>query len=167
MKIVFIQTVTGKDRTHLIKEMAEVTRSVGGEWLKTKLVRLHQQFAAMMMVSIDQAKEAELKSALEKGFPELYFSYARIDTEAEAHATSATVVADCQDRPGLTQEITKILSDLNLEAENMEFHRLPVTPVGGTVYTARMTVLFPDEASKEELLARLESVSDCTSINFE
>ena len=167
MTTAFIITITGMDKANLIKELAKVSRSAGGEWLKTKLIRIQHQFAAMVMVSVEQANEAELKSTLEKSFPKLHFLYAPAEDRDISQATAATLVVDCQDRAGLTQEITKALSDLDLKVENMDFRRLPVTPVGGTVYTARMTVLFPDEASKDELVERLESIADCTHVNFE
>ncbi len=167
MKKVIVQTVTGRYRKDLIKELARVSREFDGEWLNTKLIRLHHQFTAMMMISIDEEKEAALKSSMAAHFPDLHFSYATVEADAGAQAEVATVVIDCKDRPGLTHDITKILSYLNLTAESMEFHRLPVTPVGGTVYTARMKVEFPDEASKEALVERIESISDCSHINFE
>ncbi len=167
MKKTFVQTITGKDKKELLKELARVTRDSGGEWLNTKLIRVHHQFAAMMKLSVDAEQETELRATLETNFPDLHFSFAPMEADDGEKVEVATLVADCQDRPGLTHDITKTLSDLDLKAENMEFHRLPVTPVGGTVYTARMTVEFPDEASKQELLERLESISDCMHINFE
>lgn len=167
MNKVVVQTVTGRDRKDLIKELAQVSREFGGEWVNTKLIRLHHQFTAMMMVSIDEAKEEALKTALQQKFPELHFSYAPMEADAGSKAEIASVVIDCKDRPGLTQDITRVLSYLGLTTESMHFHRLPVTPVGGTVYRARLTVEFPDEASKQEFIERIEAISDCTHIEFE
>lgn len=167
MKSVFVQTVTGKDKPHVVKSLAEVTRSMGGEWVKSKIVRIAPQFSAMMLVSIAEAREAELKSALEEAFPDLHFSYAVADEVVEGQAVAGTVVIDCDDRPGLTHDINTILADLNLKAENMEFHRLPVALLGRTVYTARMTILFPDDGVRKEFVERLEGLAERTRISFE
>lgn len=167
MKSMFIKTVTGKDQSSIINTMAEVTRSFGGEWTKSNVIRLGSQFTAMMLVSIDEAKEAELKSSLEEQFPELHFFYTKVENDVEIQTTAATVVLDCEDRPGLTHDITKILSDLDLKTESMEFHRLPVAPVGGTVYSAKMTIQFPNDASKDALVESLESIADRARIHFE
>ncbi len=167
MKSVFVKTVTGKDKANIVKSLAEVTRSLGGEWLKSKLIRMAPQFSAMMLVSIDEEKEAELKTALEEAFPDLAFSYASADAVVEGQGIVATVVIDCDDRPGLTHDINGILSDLNLKTESMESHRLPVALLGRTVYTAKMTVLFPDDSIKEQLVENLESLSERARVNFE
>lgn len=167
MKSVFIKTVVGKDKPNIVKSMAEVTRGLGGEWVKSKIIHLGSQFSAMMMVSIDQEKEAELKTSLEKKFPDLLFSYSATAEPSTEAPAAVTVVLDCKDRPGLTHDITKTLSELGLKAGNMEFHRLPVVPVGHTVFNAKMTIRFDGEASKEEFVETLESICDDARVSFE
>lgn len=167
MATVFITTIVGKDKPYLIKSIAEITRTTGGEWTKSKVAKLDDQFAAMMKVVIDDSKEQELKDRLEKTFPELTFFHSPTKVYIGDEYETVTLVVDCEDRPGLTHDITKVLSDLNLEAEDMEFHRLPVTPVGGTVYTAKLTVKIPDSMEKSRLAESIESISDCTRVHFE
>ena len=65
----------------------------------------------------------------------------------------------------MTHDISKVLYDLNLQSDNLEFRRLPVAPVGGTVYMAKMTVMLPKEISKELLIENLESISECTRVH--
>jgi len=167
MKSVYITTIVGEDSPQLIKSMAETTRSMGGEWLKSKVMKLDRQFAAMMKVTIEDGKEESLKAELEKTYPDLQFTYAPARTEDAEHVDTVSLTVDCEDRPGLTHDITKVLSDLNLHTENLEFHRLPVTPMGGTVYSAKMDVMLPESMSKEDLSDNLEAVSDCIRVNFD
>lgn len=167
MNSVFITTIIGEDKPNTIKDIAELTRSLGGEWIKSKVTKIDNQFAAMMKVSIDESDEQSLKDKLAESYPELHFSHvpARILKDQETQTVNLTV--DCEDRPGLTHDITKVLSDLNLETENMEFHRLPVAPVGGTVYSAKMTVRMPEDMEKDRLTEAIESVSSCTRVNYD
>lgn len=167
MATVFITTIVGKDKPNTIKDIAEITRSLGGEWSKSKVSKLDNQFAALMKVVIDEDNEQPLKDKLQSAYPDLHFFHTPADDISEGEIQTVTLTVDCEDRPGLTHDITKVLSDLSLEAENMEFHRLPVTPVGGTVYTAKMTVKIPESMTQENLAESIESVSDCIRVNFE
>lgn len=167
MKSVFIQTVVGSENLSIVKAMAEATRNHGGEWIKSKVIRLEKQVVAMMKVSVDKDKETALKGALEKEFSNLKFFYAPALDRDETQMDTVTMTVDCEDRPGLTRDITHVLHDLSLETENMEFHRLPVTPMGATVYSAKMTVLLPEELTKEQLAETVEAISDCIRVHFE
>jgi len=167
MKRQFITTIVGEDSAHLIKRLAEVTRLMGGEWLKSKVMRLDGQFSAMMKVSIDQDKEAALRAKLEKTYPHLQFTYAPAQIMPNEGSRSVSLELDCSDRPGLTHDISKLLSDLNLRTLSMEIHRFPVTPMGTTVYNAKMEIAMPETMSKAQLADNLESLSDCTRVNFE
>lgn len=167
MKREFITTIVGEDSAHLIKRLAEITRLMGGEWLKSKVMRLDGQFSAMMKVSIDDDKVDALRAKLEKTYPQLQFTYAPAQIAATEGSRTVSLVLDCTDRPGLTHDISKMLSDLNLRTQTMEIHRFPVTPMGGTVYSAKMEITLPDTMSKAQLAENLESLSDCTRVNFE
>lgn len=167
MATVFITTIVGEDKPNTIKDIAEITRSLGGEWTKSKVNKLDNRFAALMKVVINEGKEQELKEKLEAAYPELEFFHSPVTDLSEDEIQTVNLTVDCEDRPGLTHDITKVLSDLNLEARNMEFHRLPVTPVGGTVYNAKMTVRIPKNMDKESLAESIEAVSDCIRVNFD
>lgn len=167
MKSVFITTITGKDRPYIIQSLAETTRRMGGEWTKSKVIHLEGRFSALMLVSIDNDKEQELKDKLESLYSELSFHHSPIQTPPTEEVETVSLVIDCKDRSGLTHDIVGILSDLNLEAETLEVHRFPVTPVGGTVYSAKLTVRIPDIALRGELVKNLETISDCSRISFE
>ncbi len=167
MATVFITTIVGEDKPNTIKDIAEMTRSLGGEWSKSKVNKLDNQFAALMKVVIDEGSEQALKDKLQSAYPDLHFFHAPATDLTNGDVQTVSLTVDCEDRPGLTHDIVKVLSDLNLEAENMEFHRLPVTPVGGTVYTAKMTVRIPENMEKESLAESIESLSDCIRVHFD
>lgn len=167
MATVFITTIVGEDKPNTIKDIAEITRSLGGEWSKSKVSKLDNQFAALMKVVIDEKNEQELKDKLQSAYPDLHFFHAPATNLDDGKFQIVDLVVDCEDRPGLTRDINTVLSDLNLETENMEFHRLPVTPVGGTVYTAKMTVKIPESMDKDSLAESIESLSECIRVHFD
>jgi glycine cleavage system regulatory protein len=166
MRSVFITTIVGDDRPDIINALAETTRSLGGEWIKSKVIRLDGQFAAIMKVAIDEARETKLKETLDQEFSDLSFTHAPVRTIDPGHTTVYDLVLDCSDRPGLTKDITRVLYDLNLRPENLEVSRVPVFEMGDTVYSASMVVAVPDTMTREQLSEALSSVSDSCRINF-
>lgn len=167
MKRVFITTIVGDDRPDIINALAEKTRSMGGEWIKSKVTRLDGQFAAIMKVSIDEDKEAGLNEALTQAFDDLTFTYAPVREIEPANTTVISLVLDCDDRPGLTKEITRVLYDLSLRPERLEVSRLPVVEMGETVYSAKMSIGVPDTLNREQLSSALGRVCDSCRINFD
>jgi len=165
MKSVFITTIVGEDRPDIINALAMTTRSQGGEWIK--MTRLDGQFAAIMKVSIDEDQKEKLNQALEQEFADISFSYAPVLEVQPENTNVFYLVLDCDDRPGLTREITRALYDLSLRPENLEVSRLPIFQMGKTVYSVKMRVSIPDSLSKEELSEALTKVCDSCRINFE
>lgn len=166
MKSVFMTTIVGDDRPDIINSLAHKTRFLGGEWIKSKVIRLDGQFAAIMKVAVDEEKAVTLKADLDQAFSDLSISYAEVRTIQPGNTVLFNLVLDCDDRPGLTKDITKVLYDLDLRPENLEVSRLPLYDIGKTVYSAKMTVGVPDFLSKEELRTSLMIIGDNCRVNF-
>jgi glycine cleavage system regulatory protein len=167
MESVFITTIVGDDRPDIINALAKTTRSLGGEWIKSKVIRLDGQFSAIMKVTIDEAQKEKLNQTLEQEFSGLAFYHAPVREVQPENTNIIDLVLDCNDRPGLTKEITRALYDLNLRPENLEVSRVPIFQMGKTVYSAKMRVGIPDTLSKEELSDTLLKVCDSCRINFD
>ena len=165
MKTVFITTITGPDSLGVIKSLAETTRGLGGEWLSSKVMKLDGQFAALMKVSIEEANKARLKDELASQFPLLTFSHAEVRQESDKPSKTIKLEIDCKDRPGLTKDINRILSSLDLIVENMEFNRMHVSTIGEAVFSARLSLLVPESTSSEALADEIESLSDDVRVN--
>lgn len=167
MKSVFIMTIIGEDKPYIIQSLAETTRRMGGEWLKSKTMHLDGRFTALMKVSIDAEKEQPLMDKMKSLYSELSIFHAPAPKEDKADMELVNLIVDCNDRSGLTHDIVEVLAELSLEAETLEGRRFPVTPVGGTVYSARLSVRIPNTMMRAELAKSLEEISDCTRVTFE
>ena len=165
MKSVFISTITGPDSLGIIKSLAEVTRSVGGEWLTSKVMKLEGQFATLMKVSIDEGQESQLKKELAKQFPELTFTNAVIRPQTDKPSKIVNLEIDCKDRPGLTKDINNILSNLDLVVENMEFNRVHVSSIGEAVFSAKLALAVSEDTNSEVLAEEIESLSEDVRVN--
>ena len=159
MKSVYISTVTGKDNPRLMTGLAEKTLSLGGVWTVQKSIRLGGQKASLMRLEIDPDKFDSLKSALEKEFPDLSISYTE-EVAAEKKGRTIELELDCEDKPGLTRQITAALGDMDVVLEDMEFQRYPVTAADMNVYSAKLKVRVPESVSDTEVADELEGISD-------
>lgn len=166
MKSVFITTVTGPDSAGIIKNLAEATIAFNGEWLTSKVMKLDGQFSALMKVSVDQDSEAVLKETLEADFPDLTFFFSTL-AEPVAHAVKTVALEiDCIDRPGLTRDMNKILSDLDLAVEHMECNRLHVSSIGETVFMAKVKLVVVETIDAEDIAGEIETMADEVRVNI-
>jgi len=165
MKSIFISTITGPDSLGIIKSLAEVTRSVGGEWITSKVMKLDGQFAALMKVSIEEEKKTQLQEELVRQFPQLSFTDAEIPEQSQKPSKIVNLEIDCKDRPGLTKDINNILSNLDLVVENMEFNRVHVSTIGEAVFNAKLALAVSEETNSEALAEEIESFSEDLRVN--
>lgn len=165
MKSIFITTIIGPDSRGIIKALANTTRGLDGEWINSKAMKLNGRFTALMKVSIDQEKEALLKETLKSEFPDLEFTYSPVTEEQEKPDKIISLTIDCKDKPGLTKDIIKILSNLDLIIENMEFNRFHVSSIGEAVYSAKLALAVHEETSSEAIAEEIEALSDDVRVN--
>ena len=165
MKSNFITTVYGPVFPGIIKSLAEATRSLGGEWLTSKVIKLDGQFAAIMNVVVEDQLEKNLKSGLEQRFPGLNFVYKQASELPRPATKTINLVVDCIDRPGLTGDLSNILANLDICVEDMECKRFAMEGIGETVFSARLTLAVPEAAESEVIAGEIEAMSEDVRVN--
>lgn len=165
MKNNFITTVYGPVFPGIIKSLAEATRSLGGEWLTSKVIKLEGQFAAIMNVVVEEELEKNLQASLIERFPTLQFVYAQASLPPRAASKTIHLVVDCIDRPGLTGDLSNILANLDICVEDMECKRFAMDGIGDTVFSARLTLSVPEAADSEIIAGEIEAMSEDVRVN--
>ncbi len=161
----FISTVYGPDIPGILKKLAQATRSLGGEWLTSKVIKLDGQFAAIMSVVVEQEREKNLKSTLDEKFPSLQFIYSPANTAHQEATKIINLVVDCIDRPGLTGDLSNILANLGLGVENMECKRFAMDGINETVFSAKLTLAVPETVESEIIAGDIETLSEEVRVN--
>jgi len=156
----FVTTVYGPDFPGIIKAMAQATRSHGGEWLTSKVIKLDGQFAALMNVVVEAELEDGLKSALEQKFPTLHFVYSQPGSQFREGTKVINLLVDCIDRPGLTGDLSTILANLDIRVESLEAKRYAMDGIGDTVYSAQLKLIVPMAAQSEAIAGEIEALSE-------
>jgi len=165
MRTNFITTVYGAAIPGIIKALAQTTRSQGGEWLTSKVIKLDGQFAAIMSVVIDKDLEMKLKLTLEQTYPSLSFIHAEAQTTRQEMTKKINLIVDCIDRPGLTGDLSNILANLDIEVESMECKRFAMDGINETVFSAQLTLAVPEAADSEIIAGEIEALSEDVRVN--
>lgn len=165
MRTNFITTVYGPDIPGIIKALAQTTRSQGGEWLTTKVIKLDGRFSAIMSVLVDAELEMNLKMTLERQYPELCFIYSAPKIASREMTKIINLVVDCIDRPGLTADLSNILANLDIGVENMECKRFAMDGIHDPVFSAQLTLAVPEEAESEVIAGEIEALSEDVRVN--
>ena len=165
MRTNFITTVYGPDIPGIIKALAQTTRSQGGEWLTSKVIKLDGRFAAIMSVLVDKKQETCLKSTLEQKYPQLSFVYSEPKTTSQEMTKIINLVVDCIDRPGLTADLSNILANLDIGVENMECKRYVMDGIQDPVFSAQLSLAVPEAAESEIIAGEIEALSEDVRVN--
>lgn len=161
----FITTVYGPDIPGIIKELSKATRSLGGEWLTSKVIKLDGQFAAIMSVLIEEEQEVVLKQSLAEKFSSLQFVHAPANMVHGDTTKIINLVVECIDRPGLTGDLSNILANLDIGLENMECKRFTMDGINDTVFSAKLTLAVPEGAESEVIAGEIETLSEEVRVN--
>ena len=160
MNICVTVTVTGEGDLEILNKLAEETCSYGAKWLTSKVSRIGEQIAALILIDIDSEQLGCLEDDFRVKFPTLNFSYSEPKVEAAIFSAPVHLTLDCEDRSGLTREINDLLTGLEVEVEHIHTLRAPVVSLGRSVYEAQMTLRLPSDVTKANLIHKLEQIDD-------
>ncbi|MCF1426389.1 MAG: hypothetical protein LPH21_02945 [Shewanella sp.] len=158
MQTCFICSISGTFSPHLIADIAKVTRQAGGHWLSSKVIRLEDQFSAMMKLAINSDEPETLQEQLETTFPQLVFTFVE-SSDAPMHHRTLDVTLDCADRPGLTRDINTLFDGLGVVISHQENHRIPVMGANETVYRAKLQLEVPQELADGDIVDALDGLN--------
>ena len=158
-----VLTVLGDDRPGLVQAVSEPVEAVGGSWQRSQLTRLAGKFAGVVLVSVPEARVAELESAL----PELETHGLEVRVERVASAPSDEagrgerlglhLLGD--DRPGIVAEISGVLAERGIGIEDMLTDVREAPMAGGMLFEVDALLTLPAGEDLEAVRAVLEEVA--------
>ncbi|MBI5160716.1 MAG: ACT domain-containing protein [Micrococcales bacterium] len=156
-----VLTVAGADRTGLVEAVARVVADHGGNWERSELAELAGTFAGVVLVTVPDAREADLRAAL-AGLEGLLEVTARGGVERasagrEEREIALTVLGN--DRPGIVREVSATLANLGLSVERMTAQTRDAAMAGGRLFEATIVARASAEADLAGLRERLERLA--------
>ena len=155
-----ILSVVGSDRPGLTKALAGAVLSAGGNWLESHLSRLGGLYVGSVLVELDEGGVETLRSAVRavdaEGL-EVRIAPAVEGPAASGEAIQLSLVG--QDRPGIVQKVTAVLSGLNVNIETFE-SRIEAEPHSGApLFVMEAQLRLPAGLTADGVQTALEEIS--------
>jgi glycine cleavage system regulatory protein len=168
MKSQLLISVFGQDRPGLVKQLSDVVKQQGGNWLESRLSHLGGRFAGLVLIELDITQLDSARQALTN-----LSSHELTITAEPPHVSQLSTVFELHlvgnDKPGIVYEIT---SGLNGVGANVEYFRSEVSAApmsGGQLFSATIRVSLPDGVTVSDVKQALELVANdlMVDIGFE
>jgi glycine cleavage system regulatory protein len=161
MSVPLVMSVIGKDRPGLVESIARIVAEQGGNWLESRMCRLGGEFAGILRVHVDPAREPKLIEEL-RGLEVEGLSVV-VCPGREEHGAHAGRLARMsligQDRPGIVREISHALASQGVNVEELATECGSAPMSGETLFQARAKLRIPDSCRLAELRQELERIA--------
>jgi glycine cleavage system regulatory protein len=155
-----VVSVVGSDRPGLTRSLAAAVLSAGGNWLESHLSRLGGLYVGSVLVELDTDRAEALRQAVSamdgKGL-EVRIAPAVATAPAAGAALQLTLVG--QDRPGIVDQVTAVLTSLAANIETFETWITAEPHSGAALFNMDAQVRLPPGLDADAVQAALEDIS--------
>ena len=156
----FVLSVVGSDRPGLTSSLAAAVLSAGGNWLESHLSRLGGLYVGSVLVELAAGDVEALRAAVHTvdhhGLAVRIVS--AIDADgADGEALQFTLVG--QDRPGIVNQVTAVLSDLHANIETFRTWIDEGSHSGIPLFHTEVSLRLPPGLPAATVQAALEDIS--------
>lgn len=161
MSDILTMSVSGIDSEGFFQELTRWLAEFDTEVIDVKAIRSDGLLSALVKVSHGSQRRDTLVSGLADSFPNLQFFYSPVEpvTENIKVANRVTLVVDCKNRPGIREDLERVMSQLAYQVENCECTRCHVAGIGETVFSARYSLIVPDEITGKAVADEVEALA--------
>ena len=161
MSIHLVITFMGKDQPGLVESVASVVAREGGNWLESRMSHLGGQFAGVLRVAIEEAKEASLMKSL------LQLQESGLSITVRSELAGADTVKRSlvslellgSDQVGIVSRISGLLASLNVNVEELHTELTTAPMSAELLFKAKGLLQLPDSLAPERLRDELEAVA--------
>ena len=155
-----VLSVAGSDRPGLTKALAAAVLSAGGNWLESHLSHLGGLYVGSVLVELETAKVEALRAAV--AAVDAQGLEVRIVAALEsAGAAGATLEFSLvgQDRPGIVNQVTAVVSGLGANIETFKTWLSAEAHSGAPLFHMAANLRLPAGVESAEMQAALEAIS--------
>jgi glycine cleavage system regulatory protein len=158
----FVLSVVGSDRPGLTKALAAAVLSADGNWLESHLSRLGGLYVGAVLVDLEAERVEDLRTAVRA--VDAHGLQVRIVSAIDGHgggeageALQFSLVG--QDRPGIVDQVTAVLSGLDANIETFETWIDSGSHSGVALFHSKALLRLPPDLPAEKVQAALEDIS--------
>lgn len=156
-----VLTVVGDDRVGLVKALADVVSSNGGNWERSHLAELAGTFAGVVVVTVPDRQADQLRAALVPldGLLDVSVRAAAPEPAPGASTRQARLELLGNDRPGIVAAVSGILARHGLGVADLQTATREAPMAGGLLFEAAALVTADSQASLDAVRADLEELA--------
>tara|TARA_R110002167_G_scaffold108772_1_gene277637 strand:- start:3868 stop:4371 length:504 start_codon:yes stop_codon:yes gene_type:complete len=161
-----IFTLVGSDKPGLISDLAKTVYDMGGNWLGSNFSHMAGHFAGFVQVDLPLEKHQALIERLSQ-HPDLKIHLLPGVTDHPVEQQSIIIDIMGNDKTGIVQELTQILSQFNLNIVKFDSCLESAPNWGGELFKAKAIITVAADFDIEMLREKLESVANDLMIDIE
>ncbi len=158
-----VLTVVGRDRPGLVESLSNTLSAHDGDWQESRMARLANQFAGILLATVPDSRLESLKQAL-RGLSRDGLQVTVQDSQASPVEAAAQRQIQLevlgQDRPGIIHEISRVLAKGGISIDDLQTHVSSASWSGETLFHAKAELRAPTSVDTEELRTILEQLAN-------
>ena len=161
-----ILTLVGSDKPGLISDLAKTVYDMGGNWLGSNFSHMAGHFAGFVQIDLPLEKHPALIERLSK-HPDLKINLLPGITDLPVAQQTVQIDIMGNDKFGIVQELTLILSRFNLNIIKFDSHLETAPNWGGALFKAKAIISVAADFDLETLQESLESIANDLMVDIE
>ena len=165
-----VLTVIGDDKPGLVEALSKAIADNSGNWLESSMAQLAGKFAGILRVSVAEANADSLISDLNglsvSGHLKVVVEKAAESVEEDRSQTAELSLVG-NDRPGIIREISKTLSLMSVNVEQLTTECEPAPMSSDLLFKAKAILNIPAAIQLEDLQSKLEQLADDLIVEIE
>jgi glycine cleavage system regulatory protein len=154
-----VLTVVGDDRVGLVKALADVVTSNGGNWERSHLAELAGTFAGVVLVTVPDRQAERLQAALAPLEGLLDVSVRSAEPVEVAGRRQVRLDLLGNDRPGIVAAVSGVLARHGLGVADLQTATRAAPMAGGLLFEASAVVTVDSEESLDAVRTALEELA--------
>ena len=163
-----VLTAIAKDRPGLVKLLADVIASHGGNWIDSSMARLGGEFAGILRIVIPRGQTAELEAGLarlaEEGIDFIIHRGTSFPAQAGARIRLELTGVD---HPGIVLEVSRALAVHSVSIDELQTTVFPASMTGSAMFSAKADLVLPMDLDVAVLRDTLEQIAHDIMIDIE
>ena len=156
-----VLTVVGDDRVGLVKALADIVSSNGGNWERSHLAELAGTFAGVVLVTEPDRRADELRAALAPLEGLLDVAVRTTDADPAPGESRRRVRLELlgNDRPGIVASVSGVLARHGLGVADLQTLTREAPMAGGLLFEASAVVTVDSDAALDAVRTDLEELA--------
>lgn len=154
-----IFTLVGKDKPGLVESLAQTVYKLGGNWLASNFSHMAGHFAGFVQVDLPQDKQSALIDAF-ASHPDLKINLVEGDEQSSDATSIATIEIMGNDKPGIVQELTSVLSQFNVNIVKFDSSCGSAPNWGSSLFKAKAVIDVPAGFDLDPVQQAMEEIAN-------